>query len=119
VSGPSADPNADGYSNFHHYAFGSNPRAAATSAGQLVVAIKNGFFEITHAQCAGALDLEFGIESSDDLAVWTPVDAPIVHTSAVSSDSTVTVIRRDPQPVTATGESRRFWRVRALRKPSR
>jgi hypothetical protein len=117
VSGPSADPNADGYSNFHHYAFGSNPRAAATSEGQLVVAITNGFFEITHAQCAGALDLEFVTESSDDLSVWTPVDAPIVDTSAVSVDSTVVVTRRDSQPVTATGESRRFWRVRALQKP--
>ena len=118
VSGPSADPNVDGYSNFHHYAFGSNPRAAATPPDQPTVAINNAFFEITHAQRAAALDVEFVTETSGHLDIWSPVEAPIVHTSAVRLDSTVLVTRRDPQAVTSlTHENRRFWRIRAFQKP--
>lgn len=118
VSGPSADPNADGFSNFHHYAFGSHPRATATRPDQPIVAINNAFFEITNAQRAGALDLEFVTETSAHLDVWSPVETPIIHTSAMTSDSIVLVTRRDLQAVTPSiNETRQFWRIRALQKP--
>lgn len=115
VSAPAADPNGDGHPNFHHYAFGSNPMAAATPAAQPFIAINGNFLELTHPQRAAALDLEFVTETSADLDVWTPIEAPIIHTSAADLNSMVTVTRRDPRTIGATpGEIRRFLRVRAM-----
>ena len=117
VSGPGADRDGDGYPNFHHYAFGSNPGAADAPTHQPLVAINGNFLEITHPQRAAALDLEFVIETSADLKAWGAVDAPIIRSSPADLNSMVTVTRRDPRAIgAAQSDARRFVRVRAVKK---
>lgn len=118
VSGPAADPNGDGHPNFHHYAFGSDPRHPAARPNPPLVTINENFLELTHPQRASALDLEFVTETSSDLQTWTPLDAPIIHTVAAELNAMVIVTRRDPRALgTVPGESQRFHRIRAVEKP--
>ena len=118
VSGPAADPNHDGYPNFHHYAFGSHPRTTDTPVIQPSVTLNGEFLEITHPQRAAALDLEFITETSEDLAAWSPLETLLIHTSGPDHQSVVTVVRRDPRPVAPhLPDSRRFIRLRAVPKP--
>ena len=114
VSGPAADPNGDGLTNFHHYAFGSNPRAAGVPTDQPLSAIRGNFLEFTHQQRAAALDLEYLTETSDNLNAWTIIEAPVIQTSTADINSMVTVTRRDPRIIDTPGDTRRFLRVRAV-----
>ncbi len=85
VSGPAADPDADGLGNFLEYAFGSDPTEPSTAptietgtedcsdASHLVVAIQ---------VSASARDAELVWEQSQNLAEWIPASELLELTSS-------------------------------------
>ncbi len=114
ISGPNADANGDGRSNFHHYAFGTDPRATSGASDPLPsIEAAGGTLELTYRVRDPALDLEITIEASEDLAVWSPVALQLIESSVDASGTTVTVVLRDTVAIGSNGATRRFLRVRA------
>ena len=80
VFGPSADPDGDGRSNLLEYALGSNPRSADLATGS--IAWENGSLVFRYTRPAGGLPgVTYTIESSSDLATWTPVTSTLESTT--------------------------------------
>jgi hypothetical protein len=114
VSGPAADPDGDGVSNFMEYAFGLDPcRSSLTPrvdvafqdfAGEprLVLGIR---------VSPGALDAVLTWERSNDLRTWTPAGASLdLIRNEPSPDGTARQEFRDSTPV--SNDSPCFFRLR-------
>lgn len=71
--GLGVDPDGDGRSNLSEYAFGGNPRLADTPLPQTLTALPEGGYQLTFTRKAGDPSLDFSIETSGDLAVWTRI----------------------------------------------
>ena len=69
ISGPTADPDGDGISNFWEYAFDLNPMMA-DSAASPQVGVANGHLTLTHRRRILADDLSCWLQASDDLNFW-------------------------------------------------
>jgi|GEM_PF-472866 len=111
ISGPDADANGDGRSNFYHYAFGTDARATGNIADPLPsIGFNGASLEFTYRYREPALDLEFIVETSGDLLDWSGVAVELVESDGDGELSTVTV--RVPPPVAGDGR-RDFVRVRA------
>jgi len=115
ISGPDADPDADGVGNLLEYAFGSDPRSASQGLLPNIAIETDGAAEnhltLALRLAAGATDLALEVELSDDLQTWR---SGAVETETVSENTALGVrtwIVRDRTPLTATG--RRFARLRA------
>ena len=114
ISGPDVDANVDGYSNFYHYAFGTDPRATGGVAEALTSIAFNGVsLEFTYRFRNPALDLEFIVEKSSDLRSWT--DATTEHIGSESDGEITTITVRIPAPEAGV-PIRRFARVAARPK---
>lgn len=112
ISGPDADPDGDGQSNFSEYAFGSDPRqhdarsvltpAVATSSG-------NHSLSVTFKKRHNAVDLSYTVETTTDLSgTWTT--EPWNQTSSTpTADCCEIVTWTQPSP---TSTAKHFARVR-------
>ena len=114
ISGPAADANGDGRSNFYHYAFATDPRAANGASHDLPsIEAVDETLELTYRVRDPALDLEITVEESEDLTSWSPVDLQLIESSVDAGGTTVTVVLRDPVTIGLNDGARRFLRVRA------
>jgi hypothetical protein len=110
IAGETADPNRDGLDNLLAYAMGLDPMSAATP----LLAVKQGDeIQLSYQANLGAAGVSLVLEWSADLgdaARWAPVDAAVEVLGLVGGAESrrVTV-----GPL--SGESRRFFRLRASR----
>jgi hypothetical protein len=105
VSGPNADPDAAGLSNFGRYAFNfpaRGPVAAPLTVGVPATSGGSTYFTITFNRRSAATDLSYIVEVSNDLATWTPL-----QTNAPGTPTHVTV--QDAVPMASA--SGRFLRI--------
>ena len=119
ISGPTADPDGTGASNFTEYAFGGNPGLpdATRQNPQAVILTESGnrFAGLTYRRRAGEGDLSYQVEMSADLTSWqSGTEASPVAEQAegpLESDGTRPVTARMLTPLT---HSPVFLRVKAL-----
>jgi hypothetical protein len=108
ISGPDADPDGCGLSNFARYAFAlpaSGPVTNPVTLGTTDTAAGS-VLTLTFPRSATASDLTYVLESSTDLATWSPVPGltffPGTPTSVTAQDSVT---------IDAAGVTRRFLRL--------
>jgi len=95
ISGRNADPNNDGFSNLHHYAFGTDPRATSLdSSNQPGIKLGEGSLDFTYRFRQSALDLEFEVQESSDLLSW--MEATTTQISSDSEDGIIAVTVQIP-----------------------
>lgn len=83
VSGPNADPDADGLSNLAEYALGLDPHTPSPGGGLNVT--NNGTdWIITYSRPTDRSELAYRLERSTNLAEWT--DAGVAPTLVSSAD---------------------------------
>ena len=120
VANPSApaaltvDPDGDLLTNLAEYAFGRAPRVADSTglaSTTLVDVAGTKYGAIIFNRRHKALDLTYTVETTSDLATWTPVDLP-VGTATDLGNGIERVTYRDDQ---AAGAGKRFLRVRAVK----
>jgi hypothetical protein len=108
ISGPNADPDGAGVTNFQRYAFGLAARGRVAAPTTLGTADSGGSRYLTLAfdRRATATDLSYVVEASTDLVTWTAVPgqtfAPGTPTRVTAQDSVAI----------GAGATRRFLRVR-------
>ncbi len=107
ISGPSADPDGDGFANLLEYALGLDPRAAS-AAGIPEMSATETEWVFTYTRPAARGDVTYAVEFSTNLATWT--DAGVVH-ERLAAGLVETWCGRVPR---STGETV-FFRVRATR----
>ena len=130
---PEGDPDSDGIANQIEYASGLSPLATdPPGANQLTIATTAGtggarLHTLTFRRDTTATDLTYTLETSQDLASWTPVASSAagaattgqngaqVLSEAVVSGSIRLVTVRQSQPAPATGPF--FVRLRVDRAP--
>lgn len=112
-----ADPDGDGRSNLHEFAFGLNPKSAADTNGYMGVQNVNGagvravFNRLKDFTSSG---LVYQTEFSSNLNDWhTSSDTPVV----ISDDGTLQKVSLT-FPVLPDGNQSRFFRVKVSRSPT-
>ena len=110
ISGPSADPDASGTSNFLRYALGAERRSDPVTF-QPVAEWRDGALRFTFTRRRGAVDLLHAVETGTDGAAWTPSGAPVVPSGAPGD--TVETMRVD----LGTTPPRQFVRLRVTAVP--
>jgi hypothetical protein len=113
VSGPLADPNADGQKNLLAYAFGLSPWTVVTAAngGTPTAQNQNGYLTLTYPRLRNPIDVNYAVEVSSDLTTWNSGPAFTTQLTVTPLDATreqVTV--RDN--TTITGVTRRAMRLK-------
>jgi hypothetical protein len=112
VSGPEADPDADGLANFQEYAWGLDPHRAS-SRPRITAGIRwmdgEPRLVLGARLAAGALDAAPEWETSRDLAIWYPHSTVRFHEAAPSPDGTVLVSFIEAEPPGEAGK--RFIRL--------
>ena len=107
ISGPNADPDAAGLTNYARYAFGMAARGSVANPVTLGTINSGGqnYLTLTFPRRASATDLSYTVESSTDLIIWTAVPGLIYAPGA----GPVTA-----QDIVALGTAglRRFLRIR-------
>jgi alpha-tubulin suppressor-like RCC1 family protein len=94
VSGPLADPDADGASNLVEYALGAEPRLASDTRLP-TRSVSAGRLQLTFARMRG--DVTYVVEGSSNLATWSVVAVnPGTVGSFVTVDDTVTMGSNNP-----------------------
>ncbi len=83
ISGPNADPDADGLGNLMEYALGSDPRASS-SAPAPAVGTTATEWTLTYTRPSDRLDLSYTVECSPNLTTWSSTG--VTHTLVSSSD---------------------------------
>ncbi|MEY4488999.1 MAG: hypothetical protein RIQ79_1507, partial [Verrucomicrobiota bacterium] len=115
ISGPSADPDADGLANLLEYAFARDPLAADSPSAEPSASVGlDDHLSLTYFQAAGRTDLVFAPEWTADLAgTWQSSAAYLTETArtAVSGGENVT-IRAE---TTLTAAPVQFLRLRVTR----
>ena len=108
VSGPLADPDGVGLTNYARYAFGLAARGRVANPATLGTVATGGqnYLTLTFPRRAEATDLSYSVESSTDLATWTPVPG---LTYNVGSDP---ITAQDVVALSGAGTPRRFLRIR-------
>lgn len=108
ISGPNADPDGCGLTNYARYAFNLAPRGAV-GAPVILDTVGEGaarVLRLTFPRRAMATDLSYSVEASTDLVAWTPVPG---QTYAPGTPSTVTA---QDSVALGAGPTRRFLRIR-------
>ncbi|HLP02250.1 MAG TPA: DNRLRE domain-containing protein [Opitutaceae bacterium] len=107
ISGPDADPDGAGVTNFARYAFGlpaRGPVTAPTTVGTATAADAT-YLTLTFNRRATASDLAYTVEASSDLVNWTTV-------STFAPGTPAQVTAQDSVALGTAGVTRRFLRVR-------
>ena len=106
ISGPNADPDGCGLSNFQRYAFSLAARGPVATPTTLGTATSGAdqFLTLTFNRRASASDLSYSVESSTDLIIWTPVPGLLY----APGDGPITA----QDTVAMSAVARRFLRVR-------
>ncbi|RYD35226.1 MAG: hypothetical protein EOP86_09030 [Verrucomicrobiaceae bacterium] len=105
----SGDPDHDGVDNLLEYAFGTNPQAPDSTNPALVLTMGPKQNSISYEVDASLPDLDYLLEVSSDLTLWTPVDsAPVSLTEGKQ-----TRLFED----SALGFPRHFYRLGIKLKP--
>ena len=110
ISGPNADPDGAGLTNYTRYAFGLTARGRVANPAALGSINSGGqnFLTLTFNRRATATDLSYIVEASTDLNIWTAIPGLLY----APGDGPVTA-----QDVVATSiATRRFLRIR-IAKP--
>ncbi len=115
VSGPAADPDHDGLSNFAEFSLGLSPQAADTSvlkpATFFVEIGRERYLAFSHGRSRSAPGTVWTVETSPDGKTWTADAAEVVTVSVQPLDSGADLVMvRSARPVTV--EPRRFFRLR-------
>ena len=105
ISGPAADPERCGLTNFARYAFALAARGPVASPVTTGTVVDSGqrYLTLTFPRRAAAADLNYVVEASIDLATWSSV--------ATYGPGTSPVTHRDT--VATTAATHRFLRLRA------
>jgi hypothetical protein len=110
IATPAADANNDGYKNLLAYAFAVSPWN--NLAGSLPVAQRSGgYLTATFRRRLPPTDVSYSVEVSGDLTTWSPATNETNVTPIDAETEQVTI--RDNLP--ATGQNRRFIRIRVVR----
>ena len=112
ISGPNADPDGAGLTNYARYAFALAARGPLTPPVTLGTINTGGqsYLTLTFPRRASATDLSYTIEASTDLIIWTPVPGLIY----APGDGPITA--QDTVALNGAGP-RRFLRVRLQYTP--
>jgi hypothetical protein len=108
VTDPSGDLDADGLSNLLEYALHGNPTTPDT-ARLPTVALEGGYLTLTYFKVTTALDIQYAIEQSTDLLMWTPANST---DEIIATQDNVQTIKAK---VATNGEPRLFLRLRITR----
>lgn len=113
ISGLTADPNHNGYSNLFEYAFGFDPKGLNAS-GYPISSIQtvggSKYLTLTYRRVPGATDVIYTPQSGAVPGTWDGV--PVLVGSPVSNgDGSETVTYRDSVPVNQAGVTKRFMHL--------
>jgi Spore coat assembly protein len=102
ISGPAADPDLDGRSNWLEYAQGTDPRVHDTPRVEILWMDDDGESvpAIRFDRPRNALDVTYRIEFSTDLVSWTEASSTLIHTTDVS-ETVESVFHRIDAPLTS------------------
>ncbi|MES2571888.1 MAG: GDSL-type esterase/lipase family protein [Verrucomicrobiota bacterium] len=102
--GDHADPDGDGCSNLLEYAKGGNPLLIEEGFNMAEVARSSGSLALTYQRNLTAPDLDYRVESSEDLLNWLPVaDVPLSSARGFETRSASALV---------VGFERRFLRLK-------
>jgi len=99
ITGPEADADGDGWSNYLEYALGSVPN----SGGDIPAAIQPSldddggdlYLTITYTRSKFAGEVQLSAEISDDLEIWSAGGVPVLP-NVINSDGSITAKFRHP-----------------------
>jgi hypothetical protein len=114
ISGPNADPEHDGTSNFWEFALGRSPIVTdSPPVCAVTLANDNGsgpYLTLQYRRNLGAVGLQYHVDTAGELGSWTLDGSVPVGTPVNNGDGTETVTRRDTEP--ASSSNQRFIRFR-------
>lgn len=108
IGEPTDDADYDGLPNLVEYAFASHP-AVSDQASTLVFALEDGKATLTFPRRKGMSSVTYQIETSSDLADFTPVPQAELSASIVSETDLLEVVKFTYQP--ASGGPEHYLRV--------
>ncbi len=113
ISGPNADPDGCGLTNFARYAFGLAARGAVAAPATLGTATVDGaqYLTLTFPRRAAANDLTYTLECSTDLITWATIPG-----QTYQAGTPVSVTAQDSVAM-GSNSSRRFLRLRITATP--
>jgi hypothetical protein len=112
---PTEDPDGDGANNFSEFALGTNPLNAKSNSSIRTALLQDqsAFWSLTFQRRAGAF-LDYFIENSRDLKLWTPLDITVTPASQNLFDGTGTLQQSYRLLRPDQNQRSGFIRIRAL-----
>ncbi|MDB4537686.1 lamin tail domain-containing protein [Akkermansiaceae bacterium] len=112
VSGPHADPDGDGWSNYLEYALGTFPQNSGDFPAAVLPSMEDHggdlYLTITYTRSVNAGAVQFSAETSEDLENWIGDGIPITP-EVTHPDGSITAKFRHPIPV---GDGSQYLRLK-------